>query len=90
MHIIQKSNSDKKSTYLYLAILACFILQILIVYIPELQLIFRTTSIGITDWILIFIIAATILVSNKNSKQNCGRMKKLNILLIEEQKTQVT
>ena len=82
MHIIQKSNSDKKSTYLYLAILACFILQILIVYIPELQLIFRTTSIGITDWILIFIIAATILVSNKNSKQNCGRMKKLNILLI--------
>ena len=60
-----KSNSAKKSTYLYLAIIACFILQILIVYIPELQLIFRTTNIGITDWILIFIIAATILVSNR-------------------------
>ena len=60
-----KSNSAKKSTYLYLAIIACFILQVLIVYIPELQIIFRTTSISITDWILIFIIAATILVSNR-------------------------
>ena len=60
-----KSNSAKKSTYLYLAIIACFILQVLIVYIPELQIIFRTTSIGLTDWILIFIIAATILVSNR-------------------------
>lgn len=60
-----KSNSTKKSTYLYLAIIACFILQVLIVYIPELQIIFRTTSIGLTDWILIFIIAATILVSNR-------------------------
>ena len=60
-----KSNSNKKSTYLYLAIIICLILQILIVYIPELQVIFRTTSIGIIDWILIFIIAATIFVSNK-------------------------
>ena len=48
-----------------MAIIACFILQVLIVYIPELQIIFRTTSIAITDWILIFIIAATILVSNR-------------------------
>ena len=56
---------NKKSTYLYLAIIACFILQVLIVYIPELQIIFRTTSIGLADWILIFIIAATILVSNR-------------------------
>ncbi|WP_299522850.1 calcium-translocating P-type ATPase, PMCA-type [uncultured Methanobrevibacter sp.] len=60
-----KSNSAKRSTYLYLAIIICFILQVLIVYIPELQTIFRTTSIGIIDWILIFIIAATILISNK-------------------------
>lgn len=60
-----KSNSNKRSTYLYLAIVLCFILQILIVYIPDLQIIFRTTSIEIIDWILIFIIAATILISNK-------------------------
>ncbi len=60
-----KSNSDKKSTYLYLAIITCFILQVLIVYIPALQMIFRTTSIELIDWVLIFIIAATILVSDK-------------------------
>ena len=60
-----KSNSDKRSTYLYLAIVACFILQVLIVYIPALQMIFRTTSIGFIDWVLLFIIAATILVSDK-------------------------
>ena len=60
-----KSNSDKKSVYLYGAILVSFILQILVIYVPYLQMIFRTSAIGLMDWILIFLIACTILVSHR-------------------------
>ena len=60
-----KANSDKSSKYLYLGILLSFILQILIIYIPQLQIVFRTTSIGILDWIIIIIVAITILISDK-------------------------
>lgn len=60
-----KSNSNKKSTYLYIAILASFVLQLLVIYIPYLQIIFRTTAISIIDWILIFVVACTILISHR-------------------------
>ncbi|MDO5848256.1 MAG: calcium-translocating P-type ATPase, PMCA-type [Methanobrevibacter sp.] len=60
-----KANSDKKSIYLYLAILISFVLQVLVIYIPYLQMIFRTTSIDLIDWIMMFIVACTILISNK-------------------------
>lgn len=60
-----KSNSNKRSTYLYLAIIISFALQIMVIYIPSLQNIFRTTSIGLIDWISIFAIACSILISNK-------------------------
>lgn len=59
-----KSNSTKKSTFLYAAIIISFILQLLVIYVPYLQMIFRTTAIGLTDWILIFLIACTILISH--------------------------
>ena len=60
-----KSNSNKKSIYLYAAILISFILQLIVIYVPYLQMIFRTTAIGIEDWILIFLIACTILISHR-------------------------
>ena len=60
-----KSNSDKRSTYLYLAIALSFILQLLVIYVPFLQMIFRTTSINLYDWIMILIAAVIILISHK-------------------------
>lgn len=60
-----KSNSDKKSLYLYGAIAASFILQLLVIYVPYLQMIFRTSAIEPADWILIFLIACTILISHR-------------------------
>ncbi|MBQ6511385.1 calcium-translocating P-type ATPase, PMCA-type [Methanobrevibacter sp.] len=60
-----KANSDKSSKYLYLGILLSFILQILILYIPQLQIVFRTTAIGMLDWIVIIIVAITIIISDK-------------------------
>lgn len=60
-----KANSNKRSTYLYIGILVSFILQLLVIYIPALQGIFRTTSIGLIDWILIILVACTILISDR-------------------------
>ena len=64
-----KANSNKSSKYLYLAIIISFILQALIIYIPQLQIIFRTSPIDITDWILIIIVAFTIIISDKIIKR---------------------
>ena len=60
-----KANSDKSSKYLYMGILLSFILQLLIIYIPQLQMLFRTTAIGPVDWIVIIIVASTILIAQK-------------------------
>ncbi len=60
-----KSNSDKKSTYLYIAILISFVLQIIVIYVPYLQTIFRTTAISLIDWIMILAVACSILISHK-------------------------
>ena len=61
----RKSNSEKSSKYLYLAILISFLLQVLIIYTPQLQIIFRTTSITLFDWVLIIIFASTIIITEK-------------------------
>ncbi len=60
-----RANSEKSSKYLYLGIIISFLLQLLILYIPQLQVIFRTTSIGIVDWAIIAIVASTILIAQK-------------------------
>ena len=60
-----KSNSESSSKYLYMGIIISLILQILIIYLPQLQIIFKTTSIGLTDWIIIIIVAFTIIITEK-------------------------
>ncbi len=60
-----RANSEKSSKYLYLGIIISFLLQLLILYIPQLQIIFRTTAIGITDWIIILAVSSTILIAQK-------------------------
>ena len=61
----RKADSEKRSTYLYLAIILSFLLQLLIIYLPQLQIIFRTTSISLIDWIVIVIVAFTIIIAEK-------------------------
>ena len=64
-----KSDSNKSHKYLYLGIIISFILQILIIYVPQLQIIFRTTAIDLVDWVVILIVALTIIVSEKIMKK---------------------
>jgi len=61
----RKADSESSSKYLYLAIVLSFVLQLLIIYIPQLQLIFRTTSINMIEWAMIIIVALTIIVADK-------------------------
>lgn len=60
-----KADSESSSKYLYMGIILSLILQILIIYIPQLQIIFKTTSIGLMDWILIIAVAFTIIIAEK-------------------------
>ena len=60
-----RANSEKSSKYLYIGIIISFMLQLLILYVPQLQIIFRTTSIGLVDWILIIVVGSTILIAQK-------------------------
>ena len=60
-----RANSEKSSKYLYLGILISFLLQLLILYIPQLQIIFRTTAIGLVDWVIIIVVSSTILIAQK-------------------------
>ena len=60
-----RANSEKSSRYLYLGIIISFLLQLLILYIPQLQIIFRTTAIGFIDWLVIIIVSLTILIAQK-------------------------
>jgi Ca2+-transporting ATPase len=61
----RKADSDKTSTYLYMAIILSFILQLLIIYLPQLQIIFRTTPISLIDWAIIIIVAFTIIIAER-------------------------
>ena len=60
-----RANSEKSSKFLYIGIIISFLLQLLILYIPQLQIIFRTTSIDMIDWIIILIVSSTILITQK-------------------------
>lgn len=60
-----RADSKKSSRYLYLGILISFALQLLILYVPQLQTIFRTAAIGVWDWAVILIVSSTILIAQK-------------------------
>ena len=61
----RKADSESSSKYLYMAILLSFVLQLLIIYIPQLQIIFRTAPINLFDWAIIVIVAFTIIIAEK-------------------------
>ncbi|MDR2967815.1 MAG: cation-transporting P-type ATPase [Methanobacteriaceae archaeon] len=60
-----RAKSDEKNNFFFIGIIASFLLQLFVIYLPYLQMIFRTTAIDIFDWILLVLVAATILVSEK-------------------------
>ena len=60
-----KSKSHVLNKALGISLIGTFILQLLVIYVPFLQIIFKTCPIGLFDWVLILIISAMILVTDK-------------------------
>jgi Ca2+-transporting ATPase len=52
------------NNFLYIAVGASVLLQLGVIYLPFLQGIFRTAALGLIDWVIILLIASTILVSD--------------------------
>jgi len=63
--INNRANSKEKNNFFWIAISVSFLLQLLVIYLPYLQGIFRTTAIGVTEWVLIIVVAATIILCEK-------------------------
>lgn len=64
-----RSSSKMRNTMLWLSLIGSFILQVLVIYVPFLQPIFKTCPIGLIDWILIIIVSAMILITDKISNR---------------------
>lgn len=64
-----RSSSKMRNTILWLSLIGSFILQVLVIYVPFLQPIFKTCPIGLIDWILIIIVSAMILITDKISNR---------------------
>lgn len=60
-----KSKTGFSNRFLLIAVAASFLLQVMVIYIPFLQGIFKTTAISGFDWILIVLVASIILISEK-------------------------
>lgn len=63
--INNRANSKEKNNFFWIAIFASFLLQLLVIHLPQLQGIFKTTGIGIVQWILIIIVSGIILLSER-------------------------
>ncbi len=60
-----KSKTGFSNKSLLIAVASSFLLQLMVIYIPFLQKIFKTTAIGAVDWVLIFLVASIILISEQ-------------------------
>ena len=60
-----RSSSNTRNTMLILSLIGSFILQVLVIYVPFLQAIFKTCAIGPFDWILVILVSVIILVTDK-------------------------
>lgn len=59
-----RSDHGFSNKFLYVAVVASVLLQLGVIYLPFLQGVFRTTSLGILEWIVILLIASTIFISD--------------------------
>lgn len=60
-----KSKTGFSNKFLLIAVAASFLLQLVVIYIPFFQGIFETTAIGAMDWVLILVVAFTIVIFEK-------------------------
>ncbi len=59
-----RSDGGFSNKFLFIAVGASFLLQLGVIYLPFLQGVFRTTSLGAFDWVLVLLVACTIFISD--------------------------
>ncbi len=60
--------------WLILAVIASFILQLLVIYLPSLQTAFRTTALTMADWTLIALLSLLLILTFESWKVLRGRL----------------
>jgi Ca2+-transporting ATPase len=53
------------------------LLQVLVIYHPGMQLVFRTTALTVNEWLLAISLAATVLIGEEMRKFIAAQMKKI-------------
>ena len=64
-----RAKSNEKNNFFWIAMGISFLLQLLVIYVPFLQEIFKTTGIGLIDWVLIAVISLTIILAEQIMKR---------------------
>lgn len=59
------------------ALVLVFLLQVLVIYHPWMQVVFRTTALTLNEWLLAISLAATVLIGEETRKFIAARMKKI-------------
>jgi Ca2+-transporting ATPase len=59
-----RSERGFSNKFLFIAVGASLLLQLGVIYLPFLQGVFRTTSLGAFDWLLVLLVASTIFISD--------------------------
>lgn len=65
----RKNPDDFSNKVFIIAIVASLILQFLVIYLPYLQGIFKTTALGLMDWVIIIVVGLLIFVSDMISEK---------------------
>jgi Ca2+-transporting ATPase len=60
-----RSEHGFSNKFLFVAVGSSLLLQLGVIYLPFLQGIFRTTGLNILDWVIVLLIASTILISDR-------------------------
>jgi len=67
-----------KNRFLLIAVASSILLQLAVLYTPFLQAIFETAPLGISDWTLVILLSATILITVEASKRmGVGRTEQM-------------
>lgn len=54
--------------FLFYSVVASIIAQTAIIYVPSFQFVFRTSALGISDWVMVTLVATTVLVAVEGEK----------------------
>lgn len=66
--------SPFSNPFLFYSMVAAFLAQIAVIYVPALQWVFRTDSLSGTEWLRIVLVAVTVIVAVEIDKLARGRM----------------